>query len=95
MAECSLDLNGAADQGRRYAAIGSSLERMDREPLRLTARFGPALDEKLLSEALAIERDCCPFFAIEYEGGSRRLSFSVADAEHGPALDAIEAALRG
>ena len=90
---CSLDADGGARQGERYAALGATLTSLERDGRRLTARFGPDLDEGLLSETLAIERDCCSFFAIEFDAGQRRLELAVPDSDHEPALDAIQGAL--
>jgi hypothetical protein len=93
MDSCSLDATGGARQGQRYAAAGRSLEWIERDGLRLEARFSPDLDRPTLEEALAVERECCPFFEIAYDVDARRLRFSVADESHAPALAAIEAAL--
>jgi hypothetical protein len=93
MDSCSLDADGGARQGRRYALAGRSLEWIERDGLRLEARFGPDLDTPALEEALAVERECCPFFDIAYDPDERSLRFSVADEGHAPALAAIETAL--
>jgi hypothetical protein len=90
---CSLDSDGAGRQGERYAALGQTVERLERDGLRLSARFGPDLDEPLLRETIEVERGCCSFFAIDYEPSARVLTLSVPDAAHAPALEAIEAAL--
>jgi hypothetical protein len=87
--ECRLDADGMRRQRDRYAALRPV--HVAREPQRLVVRFA-AGDEALLTETLAVERACCPFFTIEQEG--RMVTFSVAP-EHDPALDAIAEALRG
>jgi hypothetical protein len=90
---CNLDTDGAVRQGQRYAAIGGSVAGVERDGLRLTAHFGEDLDERLLHEAIEVERGCCPFFAIAFDPHERRLELSVPDAAHEPALDAIQDAL--
>ena len=92
---CSLDGDGAAAQGRRYAALGAALAELERDDLRLTANFDETLDEALLEEAVAVERGCCSFFSIAFEPAERRLEVSVTDAGHAPALDAVHGALTG
>jgi hypothetical protein len=51
------------------------------------------VDAELVAHAVAIERQCCPFFALAWEPDRRRLTVSVARAEHEPAIDAIVVAL--
>jgi hypothetical protein len=62
--------------------------------LELTARFDIDPDRDLMRATLAVERECCAFFALEYVESERRLTVSVADPERAPALDAIAAALQ-
>jgi hypothetical protein len=63
-----------------------------REPGELLVDFDPAtLDRGLLEEALAVERECCPFFALRLDGA--RLSARVAEPHQDPALDAIASLL--
>jgi hypothetical protein len=90
---CSLDSDGAARQAERYAAIGASLSALERDGRRVIAVFGPDLDEQLLAEATAVERECCPFFSIEFDPSRRRLEIAVPDVAHEPALDAVQGAL--
>jgi hypothetical protein len=51
------------------------------------------VDMQLVDETIAIERECCPFFALDWESDRRRLTVSISQAEHEPALDAIAFAL--
>lgn len=53
----------------------------------------PNVEPKLIGEAIAIERECCPYFALDWEADRRRLTVSVSAAEQQPALDAITFAL--
>jgi hypothetical protein len=94
-AECTLDLEGLGRQRERYRALGATLERVEREPLALTARFSPAVDEELLAETLAIERECCEFFRLDYDPAGRVLTARVDEERLDPALDALRYALAG
>lgn len=51
------------------------------------------VDAELVAETIAIERECCPFFALTWEPDRRRLTISVPQAAHEPAIDAIAFAL--
>lgn len=91
-AECRLDLSALRRQRERYRTLGRHVTATARRPDRLEVQFGPGLDERLLEEALAVERECCPFFRLHYDPGRHQLSVSV-DREHEPALEAIAYAL--
>ena len=91
--ECRLDLTGHHEQRERYRRLALALESTEREPQRLTARFSSALDQSLLAETLAIERECCEFFQIDYEPAERLLTVRVDDPRLDPALDALQYAL--
>jgi hypothetical protein len=94
-ASCRLDPEGMRRQRDRYRAIGEHLERLERGPQQLEARFGPEVDLDLVRETVEIERDCCPFYEIGFDSAEHRLSFSVSTPEQDPALDAIRFALTG
>ncbi len=95
VADCQLDLAGLRTQRDRYRAAGKRFERLERTPQRLEVWFGRELDVALIEEAIEVERGCCPFFAMRFEPSERRLSISVDDPAHHPALDAIQHALTG
>ncbi len=95
LAECRLDLAGLRAQRERYRGLGRHLERIERLPRRLEARFGPGVDRALLDETLEIERECCPFFALAYDATCRDLAITVEDPAQDPALDALRHALTG
>jgi hypothetical protein len=59
----------------------------------LIVDFAADVDRAALEEALATERECCPFFQIRFDERSRRLTVGVTDTEEEPALAAIAAAL--
>jgi hypothetical protein len=94
IAECKLDLAGLDGQHERYRALSAAATAVVRAPQRLEVRFSSAIDEQLLEQALSVERECCPFFELEYRSDARALSVSVADAAHDPALDALADAFR-
>lgn len=91
--ECKLDLDGLARQRERYRRLAAALEATERAPQVLTARFSAALDEELLAETLAVERECCEFFRLDYDRAERLLTARVADPELDSALDALRLAL--
>jgi len=93
IAECRLDLAGLRDQRERYRALARHVTAIDRRPAAIEVRFAPELDAGLLDEALAVERECCPFFRLEYDAASRLLSASVEHEDQAPALEAIAYAL--
>ena len=90
---CDLDADGLRAQAERYRRTGEGAELLERSPRRLIARLREDVDVTDVTEAIAIERDCCPFYEIDWDPGSRRLSFSVSRPEHAPALGAIATAL--
>lgn len=91
---CALDEAGQRGQLGRYARLGQSVTRMGRAADTLVIEFGPGLDLDRLEEALAVERECCPFFRFAFDPARRELRATVDDARKLPALDAIEHAFR-
>jgi hypothetical protein len=90
---CELSPEGARAQGDRYRELSRWTAAIERRPRRLEVQFSSELDRDLLEEALAVERDCCPFFAIEFSPETLALSIGVAEERFAPALDALEDAL--
>jgi hypothetical protein len=85
---CALDANVRAAQRDRYARIAAAGVAARRRPGELIVEFDPAaLDRSLLEQALAIERECCPFYELRLDGAT--LSVRVAEPHQEPALDAI------
>jgi hypothetical protein len=91
---CALDESGQREQLARYARLAQSVERVGREAEALVIEFGPGLDVGGLKEALAVERECCPFFRFAFDPASRELRTTVDDPRKLPALDAIEHGFR-
>jgi hypothetical protein len=94
IAQCRLDTAGMRAQADRYRRLGATATHVEREGAALVATFGSDLDEQLLDDAIAVEKDCCPFFVFSYEPTDRRLSITVERPDQAPALDALEFALR-
>lgn len=90
---CSLDQAGMRSQLERYRRVGRNAELIDRTARCLVVDLDERVDRDLVEQAIAVERACCPFFTFDWEPERRRLTVSVADAEHEPALDAIAFAL--
>ena len=92
---CALDEAGLHEQRARYTRIVPSVTRLEREPAAVVIEFDEGLDRAALDEALAVERECCPFFLFDFDESERRLRTMVREAEQLPALDAIADALGG
>jgi hypothetical protein len=90
---CSLDEAGLRSQLERYRHAGRGAVLVERTRRRLVVEVGEHVDGKLVEEAIAIERECCPFFALDWQAARRRLTVSVSHVEHEPALEAIAFAL--
>jgi hypothetical protein len=90
---CALDEAGLRSQLERYRQAGRNARLIERTPRRLVADLGDDVDAELVAQTVAVERECCPFFALTWEPDRRRLTVAVAEAAHEPALDAIAFAL--
>lgn len=55
--------------------------------------LGDEVGTELVAQTIAVERECCPFFALTWEPDRRHLTVSVSRAEYEPALDALAFAL--
>ena len=62
---------------------------IERTPRRIVVELDRRVEETLVEQTLAIERECCPFYELGWEPERRRLSIAVAHAEHAPALEAV------
>jgi hypothetical protein len=89
LAECRLDLPGLRAQRERYRRLAGSVQRLERRPGRLLVEFGADLDSALLDETLAVERECCPFFCLDFVPDERRLIAGVEHSHEEAALDAL------
>lgn len=95
IADCGLDETALRKQMGRYRRLGAGATLTRRSPLELTVQLASEADPELLRATIAVERECCSFFALDYAEGERRLTVSVTDPERVPALDAIHTALSG
>jgi hypothetical protein len=92
-ASCALDEPGLRSQLERYRQMGRAARLHERTPRRLVAQIDESVDATLVTEAVAVERSCCPFFLIDWEPSRRSLTISVSQAAHEAALDAVAIAL--
>ncbi len=90
---CALDEAGLRLQLERYRRVGVGARVLEQTGRRLVVELDERADGGLVEETVAIERECCPFFSLDWEPSLRRLSVSVSHAEHEPALGAIAFAL--
>lgn len=90
---CALDEAGLCSQLERYRQAGQNARLIERTPQRLVADLDQNVDVELVAEAVAIERECCRFFTVTWEPDRRRLTISISQTAHEPALDAIAFAL--
>ena len=89
---CGLDADGLKTQRERYREAGEGATVLERSPRRLVVEVSPR-GANAVQKLVEVERECCPFFQIDWDSSLGRLSFGVSDAEHEPALDAIAYAL--
>jgi hypothetical protein len=90
---CALDDAGLTAQRARYASLAPSVVRLRRQAGTLQLTFDERFERQTLERALAVERECCPFFEFELAG--QRLRVTVAREAHRPALDALAWAFEG
>lgn len=90
---CALDEAGLRLQLGRYRRAGEGARLIEQTRRRFVVELDEHADGTLIEEAVAIERECCPFFTIEWEPARRRLTVLVSHVDHEPALDAIAFAL--
>jgi hypothetical protein len=90
---CALDEAGLREQLERYRRVGRGAQLLERSAARFVVSLDEHVDPELVLEAIAVERECCPFFTLHWEPGRRALSVSVYQAEHEPALAAVAFAL--
>lgn len=93
IASCGLDQDGLRAQHERYRRAGERARVVERTRRRLVVDLDQHIDTGLIEQAIAIERECCPFFDLQWTPSQRRLSVSVSQQDQEPALDAIAFAL--
>ncbi len=90
---CSLDDAALRSQLERYRIAGRDAKVVERSPRRLIIAIADHVPDAVVVELVRVERECCPFFGLDWEPAERRLAVSVASEWHEPALEAIAAAL--
>jgi ubiquinone/menaquinone biosynthesis C-methylase UbiE len=90
---CKLDESRLREQLARYRKAGAGGRLIERGPRRLAVEIDRAVEAREIQELIAVERDCCPFFHLDWEPRSRVLRISVDAPEHEPALETIATAL--
>jgi hypothetical protein len=90
---CSLSEDGVRAQIGRYRTIGEGSRVRQLDEMTLEAVIGREVAEELIEELVATERACCPFFALDWSAGERRLVVGVSKPSDKPALDLIASAL--
>jgi hypothetical protein len=86
---CSLTPAGLEAQRARQRRLAPHVAGVDRTSEAVTVRFAPGFDRQALDELLAVERECCPFFAFAHDDQTRTLQVTVRSPEHAAALEAI------
>ena len=93
MSSCALDEAALRRQAERYRRVGEGASTVRRGERRLIVELAATVDRTLVEELIAVERECCPFFALRWDSATRRLTISVSHGHEEPALDALALAL--
>ena len=86
---CALDEQGLRRQRERYARLAASVVHVRHAARELVVEFAPGLDRATVAALIAVERECCPFFAFDFDEGSRRLRVGVREPDAAAALDVL------
>ncbi len=90
---CALTEHGVREQRARYARLEPHITRVEDEPRAVVIDYDESFDRATLEEALAAERECCPFFQFHFDEDARRLRITVSDPAQVEALGALAEAL--
>jgi hypothetical protein len=90
---CSLSDPELREQLARYRVVGESAEVLEWSAQRRLIRVTRSVPEPLVERLVQVERQCCPFFQLSWDGPSRYLLISVSATGQAPALDAVTYAL--
>ena len=90
---CALDDQALVEQLGRFERIGRHAIWARRLSTELTLVLEADLDEELLAETLAVERACCPFFALIWDETTRQLTIAGRE-QHQAAFEGIVDAFR-
>jgi hypothetical protein len=89
---CALDREQLAEQIARYRRLSANVLEIERHGLRARVRFDGGLQTELLDQAVIIERGCCRFFTLDYDGSTRVLTIAT-DPDHRDGLSTLLTAL--
>jgi hypothetical protein len=90
---CALDEEGVEAQQARHARLAPSVVNLERRDEEVIFSFAEDYDRQALSEMVAVEQQCCPFFVFDIDESARRLTVGVKEKEMLPAIEAIASAL--
>jgi hypothetical protein len=93
MPVCALDDQDLLTQRDRYRLAGEGARVVARDERRVVVELAAHVDARVVHKLVAVERNCCPFFRLDWDPTRRRLAIWVSSQEEEPALVAIESAL--
>ena len=83
MLSCALDDDGRRVQRARYTRLAASVAHLERTPEAVVIEFDEQVHRETLERALAVERQCCPFFIFDFDPPTRRLDRLTASSAPG------------
>ncbi len=89
VAGCTIDEQSLERQDERHRRLAASVVQMSHRGKVVLVDFAPDFDRQALDELIAVERECCPFFAFSFDEHCRHLEVGVHDPEAAEALGAI------
>jgi hypothetical protein len=92
-ASCALNNVQLQEQIARHRAAGQGAVTLERGRRKLVILVSGQVPDEVVEQLVAVERDCCPFFHVDWSASERRLAIAVPDAGDEPALDAIASVL--
>ena len=92
---CALTEDELARREARAAELRPAVRAVSAEGQNATIESGPELDQGLLDELIAAERECCSFFRFDWQPDERRLEIGIPEARFQPTLEALVDAIAG
>ena len=71
---CALTPTGLDAQRARAAALARSVKNIEHGPGELRVTFSSGVDERVVAQLVATERDCCSFLDVDYADGVLRVA---------------------
>jgi hypothetical protein len=90
---CSLNELELTEQLARYRTVGGAAEIVESTRRGRVLTIGHQVPDAVIEELVTVERECCPFFELDWQPTIRRLAIGVRSSEYTSALDAISYAL--